>query len=182
LAVAAVEIGRVAAGIIAGLRRIVLGHLLLRGGTLRNSCCFALGAFRAPSKWRASAAEMRNKSCRIVTFQTERKRKLVPRPHPAFTSSDTPIRSAGRPSRVADMVNVKLRSCARSAPCDAGRTISARREAIGRRAGSKLRHSCNRFQRLPNWALIGLELQGPFRYLLGAGGFRRTDRGARRRA
>src|SRR5689334_15222801 len=68
LAVAAVEIGRVAAGIIAGLRRIVLGHLLLRGGTLRNSCCFALGAFRAPSKWRASAAEMRNKSCRIVTF------------------------------------------------------------------------------------------------------------------
>src|SRR5262249_36122713 len=31
LAVAAVEIRRVAAGIIAGLRRIVLGHLLLRG-------------------------------------------------------------------------------------------------------------------------------------------------------
>jgi hypothetical protein len=32
-----------------------------------------LGTLRGPVGWRASAAEMRNKSCPIVTFQTERK-------------------------------------------------------------------------------------------------------------
>jgi len=39
-------------------------------------------------------------------------------------------------------------------------------DAICYARGSKLRHSCNRFQRLANWALIALELQGAFRYLI----------------
>src|SRR5215472_11117828 len=34
---------------------------------------FVWSTFRGALRWRASAAEMRNKSCPIVTFQTERK-------------------------------------------------------------------------------------------------------------
>ena len=69
LAIAAVEIRLVAAGVIVGLRRIVLGHLLLR----ENSLVCLIGAISASSRWRATAAEMRSP---IVTFQTERKGKL----------------------------------------------------------------------------------------------------------
>src|SRR5262245_666238 len=78
LAVAAVETRFVAAGVFTGLRRIVLGHCLLRGNS--NSHPFACGRFRSSLRWRASAAEMRNKSCPIVTFQTERKGEISLRP------------------------------------------------------------------------------------------------------
>src|SRR5215813_2289671 len=72
LAVAAVETRFVAAGVFTGLRRIVLGHFLLRGNS-QFSPVRLLGRFRDLFRWRASAAEMRNKSCPIVTFQTEHK-------------------------------------------------------------------------------------------------------------
>src|SRR5262245_30378119 len=90
LAVAAVETWFVAAGVFTGLRRIVLGHCLLRGNS--NSQPFACWAgFRSSLRWRASAAEMRNKSCPIVTFQTERKGEI--------SCSRWPLRSmSGRPS------------------------------------------------------------------------------------
>jgi hypothetical protein len=113
---------------------------------------------------------MRNKSCPIVTFQTERKRKLVPRFAIARGSA---IGSPSRPSRCASlgsiMVNGKLRTGALGAGLrhdygPAGRNFPQRR--------TKLRHSCNRFQRLSNWAVIGLEVRSPFSYLISKWGLK----------
>ena len=107
-----------------------------------------------------------------MTFQTERKGKLVPRFAIARGSA---IGSPSRPSRCASlgsiMVNGKLRTGALGAGLrhdygPAGRQLSTARQ-------TKLRHSCNRFQRLSNWALIGLEVPSPFRYLIDYWGFKR---------
>ena len=101
-----------------------------------------------------SAAEMRSKSCPIVTFQTERKgigfEFLT-----CGTRQETHMcawrsRSCARPPGV-NMVNPNLRYCALELRCWGREKIRA---AVGRHIstvyGSKLRHSCNRFQRLSN--------------------------------
>src|SRR5262249_8128316 len=81
--------------------------------------------------------------------------------------------------RSASMVNLKLRYCAVGSAVRLG-TDSGSREGNVPQHGSKLRHSCNRFQRLANWVFIALELRSSFSYLIGAGGLKRTDCGARR--
>jgi hypothetical protein len=68
-----------------------------------------LGMLRGPVGWRASAAEMRNKSCPIVTFQTERKGgfELL-----AAGAIEIDAQRSGGADRASSMVNRKLTHCA----------------------------------------------------------------------
>ena len=132
--------------------------------------------------------------CPIVTFQTERKGKLVPlvavailpyrlaihplREQPSLIAA-SPVPIGTRPGR---QHHGKARvNDRRSGPCP--RADSASRGATFHAQRSELRHSCNRFQRLSNRAVFGLEVRSPFRYLIKqVGDSKRTDRGSRRRA
>src|SRR6516165_8109765 len=116
---------------------------------------------------------MRNKSCPIVTFQTERKGEISLRPVAVEIDVEAALRPRVclPPYGASNMVNLKLRYCALGSAVRPG-TDSGSRERP--RHGSKLRHSCNRFQRLWNWALIALELRRSVGYLIGAEGTRKN--------
>src|SRR5262249_40219243 len=122
---------------------------------------------------------MRNKSCPIVTFQTERKGNFM-RPMAVEIDVKAARRSfAYQPRGASNMVNAKLRHCALGSALRPGTDSPSRERRLPRR-GSKLRHSCNRFRRLWNWGLIALEVRSSFSYLIGTEGTRKNRLWARR--
>src|SRR5215475_3702238 len=116
---------------------------------------------------------MRNKSCPIVTFQTERKwefhcgrwplRSMSRRPSGRLLLVNLAAPQHGKP----EVKTLRVRLCGA-----AGELIPRRRKGNFPERVSKLRHSCNRFRRLWNWGLIALEVRSSFSYLIGAEGTR----------
>src|SRR5437899_10538810 len=110
---------------------------------------------------------MRNKSCSIVTFQTERKGKLVPRLIALgnrHARRSRPL-AGGWPGSIrarwaSITVNVKLRTGALAAGLrrDLGANFPQRR--------AKVRHSCIRFRSVVDMGVICVEVRSAFRYLI----------------
>jgi len=105
-----------------------------------------LGTLRGPVGWRASAAEMRNKSCPIVTFKQSVKVGLscsLPVPSRSMRSGAGRMLPAGRPRLQHGKPQVNTLRLG-SAMRDGADSRSWARNFPGR--VSKLRHSCNRFR------------------------------------
>ena len=82
----------------------------------------------------------------------------------------------------ANMVNPKLRYCVLASRCWAEGDSSRVWAGKFPQRASKLRHSCNRFQRCRIGAAIALELRSPFSYLIGGWRTQAKQLGPRQRA
>src|SRR5262245_31307897 len=139
LPVAAIEIWLLAAGVFTGFAAHC-SWSFCAPWELLISPVRLLARVRGSLRWRASAAEMRNKSCPIVTFQPERQGDL----RLIAIGVQRPL-VCPYPRRASGMVNLKLRYCALDFALRDG-VIPGRRKGNFPWRGSKLRHSCNRFR------------------------------------